>query len=277
MKSLLVFLAGALLGSAALWFFVLGRQEAATTARIEPAAPASVPVTQPAPKYGAPTTRPAIRRDPATADEAPPVTMIRAAAPGASTTSAGNEGSVQPRFSAPAEAVLPPETTPVAPVAAAGGAFMPPPGPLPPLRALSLAIPVQGVVATQLLDTYDDARGSERAHEAIDIMAPTGTPVVAVEDGTIAKLFDSKQGGLTVYQFDRAGELAYYYAHLDRYAPGLAEKKAVKRGDVIGYVGYTGNANPQAPHLHFAIFRLGPDKRWWKGTPVNPFPYLRGN
>ena len=146
--------------------------------------------------------------------------------------------------------------------------------PAPPSSA-SLLIPVVGVAARQLTDSFDQGRGSER-HEAIDIIAPRGTPVIAVDDGKVVKLFNSKPGGLTIYHFDPAERLAYYYAHLDRYAPGLAEGQRVKRGDVIGYVGSTGNANPSAPHLHFSIFLLGPEKRWWKGTPINPFPVLSG-
>ena len=106
-------------------------------------------------------------------------------------------------------------------------------------------------------------------------MAPTGTPVVAVEDGTVARLFTSKAGGLTVYQFDPSGTVAYYYAHLDRYAPGLDDGDVIRRGQVIGYVGSTGNANKDAPHLHFAIFRLGPERRWWEGEPIDPYPVLR--
>lgn len=106
-------------------------------------------------------------------------------------------------------------------------------------------------------------------------MASTGTPVVAVDDGVIVKLFDSVPGGLTVYQFDAAGELAYYYAHLDRYAANLKEGQEVARGQLIGYVGATGNADPVAPHLHFAVFLLGPEKQWWKGTPINPYPLFQ--
>jgi murein DD-endopeptidase MepM/ murein hydrolase activator NlpD len=139
-----------------------------------------------------------------------------------------------------------------------------------------LIVPVSGVAASQLSDTFGDARGSERAHEALDIMAPAGTPVLAVTEGSVEKLFDSKQGGLTIYQFEPSGRYAYYYAHLQAYAPGLAEKKTLRKGEVIGYVGSTGNANPAAPHLHFAIFVLGPERQWWKGTPVNPYPLLRG-
>lgn len=138
-----------------------------------------------------------------------------------------------------------------------------------------LLVPVQGVSPDQLSDTFDDARGTDRIHEALDIMAPAGTPVLAVADGPVAKLFDSKAGGLTIYQFDPTGTYAYYYAHLQGYAPGLAEGQLLRRGQVIGYVGSTGNADPSAPHLHFAIFELGPEKRWHEGTPVNPYPLLR--
>lgn len=139
-----------------------------------------------------------------------------------------------------------------------------------------LLIPVQGVAASQLSDTFTDARSADRLHDAIDIMAPTGTPVLAVADGRAEKLFTSKLGGLTLYQFNRDGTVAYYYAHLQRYADGLAEQQVIRRGQVIGYVGATGNASPEAPHLHFAIFVLGPEKQWWKGEAVNPYPRLVG-
>lgn len=143
------------------------------------------------------------------------------------------------------------------------------------LAQRTLVMPVVGVLPTSLHDMFNDKRGGNRPHEAIDIMARKGTPVVAVDDGKIAKLFTSKPGGLTVYHFDPQGRLAYYYAHLDRYADGLKEGMPVQRGQVLGYVGVSGNAPPGAPHLHFAIFKLGPDKRWWQGTPVNPFEALR--
>src|SRR5688572_5106202 len=119
------------------------------------------------------------------------------------------------------------------------------------LGSKDLAFPVQGHERA-LRDNFHEKRG-KATHEALDIMAPRGTPVVAVEDGTIAKLFKSVPGGLTVYQFDSTGQLAYYYAHLDRYAPDLKEGATVRRGQVIGYVGSTGNAAPHAPHLHFAV------------------------
>jgi peptidoglycan LD-endopeptidase LytH len=139
------------------------------------------------------------------------------------------------------------------------------------LKARDLLIPVQGVRADQLHDNFTEMRGGH-VHEAIDILAPRGTPVLAVDDGVVEKLFTSAQGGLTVYQFDRDATYCYYYAHLDRYADGLNEKAPVKKGDVVGYVGTSGNAPRDAPHLHFTIFKLGPGKEWWKGTAVNPFP-----
>lgn len=159
-----------------------------------------------------------------------------------------------------------------------------PPSPPPPagpfaddlaeLRRRRLTVPVEGVTRGELLDTFDDPRGGSRTHLAIDIMAPRGRPVVAVEDGTVARLFQSNAGGITIYQFGPDGRFAYYYAHLERYARGLEEGEPVRRGQVIGYVGTSGNAPADAPHLHFAIFRLTPDKRWWEGAPINPFPAL---
>ena len=140
----------------------------------------------------------------------------------------------------------------------------------------NLAIPVDGIDEDDLRDTFSDARGGH-AHEALDIMAPRNTPVLAVEGGTIQKLFTSKAGGFTIYQFDPSSTFSYYYAHLDRYADGLHEGQVVRRGDVIGYVGSSGNASPDAPHLHFAIFRLTPKRQWWKGEPINPYPVFTGN
>ena len=138
------------------------------------------------------------------------------------------------------------------------------------LRERHLKMPVD-VDRDELRDTFTDARGGSRAHEALDIIAPRHTPVRAVEDGRIQKLFTSKPGGLTIYEFDPTETFTYYYAHLDRYADDVREGQLVKRGDVIGYVGSTGNASPDAPHLHFAIFRLTPERQWWKGEPINPY------
>ena len=178
----------------------------------------------------------------------PPVAMPDTAAPVAPPTPTGVEEPVAPSASPPASSSAEP-------------------------RRGSLVIPVAGIAPRQLSDSFNEIHSGER-HEAIDIMAPRGTPVLAVEDGRIAKLFDSKPGGLTIYQFDPTEKFAYYYAHLDKYAPDLAEGRQVKRGEVIGYVGSTGNASAAAPHLHFSIFVLGPEKRWWRGTAINPYPLL---
>ena len=136
-------------------------------------------------------------------------------------------------------------------------------------------MPISGLKADDIQDTFNQTRAKgERLHEAADIIAPRGTPVHAVDNGIIAKLFKSDLGGLTIYQFDSTEKFCFYYAHLDRYAPNIREGILVKRGDVIGYVGSTGNADPSAPHLHLAVFELGPDKRWWEGKPINPYPIL---
>ena len=146
----------------------------------------------------------------------------------------------------------------------------------PDLRQRNLVLPVQGITPENLHNSFDEARGGGRVHGALDILAPRNTPVLAVEDGRVAKLFTSKQGGLTIYQFDPSEAYAYYYAHLERYADGVKEGVTVRRGQVIGYVGTSGNAAPDTPHLHFAIFRLTPEKRWWEGDPLNPFTVLGG-
>jgi len=143
------------------------------------------------------------------------------------------------------------------------------------LRNRQLTLPVHGIKRDDLRDTFDETRGSARRHEALDVLAPRNTPVLAVEDGTIAKLFLSDAGGITIYQFDPTETYCYYYAHLERYAEGLKEGAAIKRGQVIGYVGTTGNAPRDTPHLHFAIFKLTEEKRWWQGTAIDPYSVLR--
>ena len=135
----------------------------------------------------------------------------------------------------------------------------------------SLLVPVRGLQAQDLVSSFADARGSSRKHEAIDILAPRGTDVFAVEDGKVAKIFTSNAGGLTLYQFDPSEKFVYYYAHLDSYAPGMKEGAMLQKGDVVGTVGTTGNAPKNTPHLHFAIAKLDPDKRWWGGTALDPF------
>ena len=138
---------------------------------------------------------------------------------------------------------------------------------------LEMTPPISGLTLANLRDTFEEIHNGHR-HEAIDIIEPRGTPVRAVVRGTIQKLFLSIPGGKTIYQFDEVGEYCYYYAHLDRYAEGLHEGMSVQPGDIIGFVGSTGNAVESTPHLHFAIFALGAEKRWSRGTAVNPYPGL---
>ena len=139
-----------------------------------------------------------------------------------------------------------------------------------------LALPVVGIKPGQLVDTYAAARGSGRRHDAIDIMANEGTPVIAAGDGTVEKLFNSALGGTTIYERSADHRWVYYYAHLSAYAPGLHEGQELKRGQVIARVGHTGDASAAGPHLHFAVNSMAPGERWWDGTPINPFPLLAG-
>lgn len=141
-----------------------------------------------------------------------------------------------------------------------------------------LAIPVAGLKSEQLVDTFTQARaGGARVHDAIDIMAPHGTPVVAAAPGRVEKLYTSQGGGgITAYVRSDDGRWNYYYAHLQDYARGLAEGQKVRRGTLLGHVGSTGNANPDGPHLHFAINRMSAGEAWHQGSPVNPYPLLAG-
>ncbi|NIK38953.1 murein DD-endopeptidase MepM/ murein hydrolase activator NlpD [Xanthomonas arboricola] len=238
MKLLMMLVVGVLLGAAGYWWL---EREAPQAAVAPTSATASVVAAQ-AQTAGA---------GPAASSAAAPAAAAPAVAASPSTGTAGAADAPTVAASAPS-----PDT------ASAGS---------------GLLIPVQGISSGQLQNTFTDARSEGRVHDAIDILAPTGTPVIAVADGTVEKLFNSERGGLTIYQFDPAGTYCYYYAHLERYADGLAEKQSIKRGQIIGYVGSTGNADPTAPHLHFEIHRLGPEKQWWKGEVLNPYPVLHGD
>jgi peptidoglycan LD-endopeptidase LytH len=144
------------------------------------------------------------------------------------------------------------------------------------LASMRLLIPVQGVRAEGLRDTFTDSRSEGHVHDAIDIMAPRNAPVLAAADGRVVKLFRSEKGGITIYQLASADEhLVFYYAHLERYADGLAEGHFARRGETIGYVGDTGNAAPGNTHLHFQIYRVADPKRFWTGDNINPYPLLR--
>jgi len=138
-----------------------------------------------------------------------------------------------------------------------------------------LIIPVAGVGREDLQDTFRDARSQGRVHDAIDIIAPKGTPVIAASDGEIARFFDSERGGVTIYQFSRDKKLVYYYAHLDRRAENLREHDFVRQGTIIGYVGDTGNAVPGNYHLHFAVWIVSDPKRFWEGANINPYSLLQ--
>jgi murein DD-endopeptidase MepM/ murein hydrolase activator NlpD len=139
-----------------------------------------------------------------------------------------------------------------------------------------LPVPVEGISRQQLRDTYNQSRSQGRTHHAIDIHAPRGTPVIAVVDGTIRKLHSGARGGLAIYLMDDDGTTRYYYAHLDGYAQGLHEGQRVERGEVIGYVGDTGNASPGDYHLHFSVAILDSPSRWWEGENLNPYDLLAG-
>lgn len=142
------------------------------------------------------------------------------------------------------------------------------------LKVRDLLIPVQGVTQNHLRDTFDDGRSEGRQHQALDIMAAGGTPVLAAADGKVAKLFQSEKGGITLYEADSSGLYYYYYAHLQSYAEGIAEGKELKRGDVIAYVGDTGNAGAGNFHLHFAISKPTAPGKWSGGQAINPYPLL---
>lgn len=152
------------------------------------------------------------------------------------------------------------------------------PGPAPPAAAgAGLVVPVSGVQPVQLTDTWGDARGDgTRAHHAIDIMAPRGTPVVAAAGGTVEKIFESKDGGHTVYVRRADPAWVDYYAHLDAYAPNLIEGMKVSQGQLLGAVGSTGDASPDAPHLHYEIKRIAAGEGWWQGIDIDPYPILTG-
>ena len=141
-----------------------------------------------------------------------------------------------------------------------------------------LAVPVAGKKPSDLVDTFTQARaGGARVHDAIDIMAAEGSPVVAAAPGRVEKLFFSQGGGgISVYVRSDDERWSYYYAHLSAYAPGLHEGQRLMRGAPVGYVGHTGNASPEGPHLHFAINAMAPGEKWYQGTPINPYPLLAG-
>ena len=241
MKGLLLFVLGAVCGAIAMFFLIAPRS---------PLRWADAPVAHP-----------------------PPVAAITPASHPASAPAPADAMPIASAAIAPPVPEPEPTTTPIHPESGTDANPASSGLPTPP----ALLIPVEGIDANQLADTFGDARAAGKAHDAIDIMASRGTRVLAAADGKVVKLFTSVRGGLTVYEFDPTETFAYYYAHLDSYAPGLAEGQSLKRGDPVGFVGSSGDASAAAPHLHFAIFVLGPEKHWWQGTAINPYPILGGH
>lgn len=143
---------------------------------------------------------------------------------------------------------------------------------IPYIIARSLAVPVAGVLASQLRDTFDEGRDGGRVHRALDILAPRGTPVISTDSGRILRISSSPLGGNTIYAEDPLGRVVYYYAHLDAYQPGLVQGAPVARGDTLGFVGTTGNAPKDTPHLHFQLMRMPADGKYWDGDAINPYP-----
>ena len=262
MKVLLGFLVGVACGAALL--FQLMRSGWFAPDRVVSPSVATAVETSPAPSL---TTVPPVPPVPAAATVPLPVR-----APAAELRVAS------PSSTAGALAVSMPLPTAVAASQfdAAGNSSLEIPADVPAMAVNGLLIPVQGVQSADLRDTFTQARSADRVHDAIDIMAARGTPVLAANAGRVVKLFTSKPGGLTVYQFDPSEHVIYYYAHLDSYAPGLAEGQLLQRGDVIGTVGSTGNASTEAPHLHFEVQLLGPQKQWWQATSINPYGRFAG-
>ncbi|MDB4889468.1 MAG: Peptidase [Gemmatimonadetes bacterium] len=142
------------------------------------------------------------------------------------------------------------------------------------LLARGMLIPVAGVSVSQLHDTFDEGRDGGRVHRALDIMAPRGTPVLSADSGRILRISSNTLGGNIVYATDPLGRVVYYYAHLDAYQPGLTQGAMVARGDTLGFVGTTGNAPKDTPHLHFQVMRMPSDGKYWDGEPINPYPLI---
>ncbi len=207
-----------------------------------------------------PVAPPTARDEPPSAPNAPP-TPLTAPSPIAPPAGAPPPGPDQPELTNPPGTSSSPATSPSAPPAT-------PPG------AAGLIIPVAGVRPDQLRDTFNEARSEGRAHDAIDIPAARGTPVLATADGRVIKLFYSDRGGITIYQLGTDSRTSYYYAHLERYADGLSEGHVARQGEVIGYVGDTGNATPGNYHLHFSVSVVSDPKRHWEGVNINPYPLL---
>ena len=219
----------------------------------QPVTPRPLPPATEPPSSSAPTA------------QTPPAVPSDTTSPGAPPHAPSAPPAASPSVSPPAPtgaAPLPPSSSQLNPPPAGNG-------------SAQLLIPVAGVRAEQLRDTYTESRSEGRVHNAIDIPAARGTPVLAVADGRIIKLFNSVPGGLTIYQLAEDNRTIYYYAHLEGYAAGLSEGHLARRGETIAYVGDTGNAGAGNYHLHFSVSLVSDPKRWWEGTNINPYPLFR--
>jgi septal ring factor EnvC (AmiA/AmiB activator) len=144
------------------------------------------------------------------------------------------------------------------------------------LRVRHLTIPVAGADMSKVVDSFDAGRDGGRVHHALDILAPRGTPILAADDGRILRMSSNKLGGITMYTVDPANRVVYYYAHMDRYNDAMTPGQIIVRGDTLGYVGTTGNAPKDTPHLHFQIMRWPADGKYWNGEPIDPYELLGG-
>jgi murein DD-endopeptidase MepM/ murein hydrolase activator NlpD len=243
--------AGILLALAALVWYL------STMSRSIPVTPITPPATSELPN----PTGDANRNDGAFASpsNAPPTDGVQSPTPSPSSEVASPSPSST--ASSPAPMSSAPQTSPTVPAANSANAG-------------ALLIPVVGVSPQQLQDTYTQSRSEGRTHNAIDIMAPRNTPVVAAADGQIIKLFNSERGGITLYQLGTDNRTVYYYAHLERYADGITENRFARRGELLGYVGDSGNAGRDNCHLHFSIWLVTDPKRFWDGENINPYPLL---
>lgn len=132
--------------------------------------------------------------------------------------------------------------------------------------------PVLGVRLRGIRDNFGERRGRRR-HAGVDIFAAHGTPALAAVDGWVWQMKWDKRGGRMLYLLEASGLYLLGYAHLDAYAPGLAVGQPVRRGEVVGYIGRTGNA-VGSPHLHLSVIRIRSPERWWDGVAVDPYPLL---
>lgn len=250
-----------LLGLAALIWYLNSRMRPATPVTPITTPPATSELSQPNNSASSNTDASATPPVAATTESTP------AASPTAEATPSSPAGTPTTTTSPTTPSGLPAQTPPAAPASSGAHATNP-------ANAGELIIPVAGIRPEQLQDTYTQSRSAGRTHNSIDIMAARNTPVLAAADGQIIKLFNSERGGITLYQLGTDNRTIYYYAHLERYADGITENRFARRGEIIGYVGDSGNAGRDNCHLHFSIWTVTDPKRFWDGENINPYPLL---